>query len=95
MLLPPLQQNAWLLPILQETLRHIYQRSLLEPRLELLGVVEGVWGAVLQAVPAEYLVAAATPWLGVWLCLLMQPAKMAYDPAYLIEAKHRVKVTCI
>ncbi|KAK7502412.1 hypothetical protein BaRGS_00006365 [Batillaria attramentaria] len=82
-------QSPWVVPILQDTLRHIYQRSLLEPRLELLGLVEQVWGAVLQAVAPEYLVAAATPWLGVWLCLLMQPAKMAYDPTYLIEAKHR------
>lgn len=54
--------------------------------------MEEVWGALMQAVLPAYLVAAATPWLGVWLCLLMQPAKMPYDAAYLIEAKHRVKV---
>ena len=88
-----LQQCQWIAPILQDALRHIYQRSLLEAHGELLQLVEQVWGALMQAVPPVYLVAAATPWLGVWLCLLMQPAKMPYDAAYLIEAKHRVKVS--
>lgn len=86
-------KSEWIAPILQDTLRHVYQRSLLEPQPELLQLVEQVWDALLQAVIPEYLVATATPWLGVWLCLLMQPAKMPYEPTYLLEAKHRVKVS--
>ncbi|KAK7113585.1 hypothetical protein V1264_012846 [Littorina saxatilis] len=87
------QLCEWVTPILQDAVRHIYQRSLLESSQELLALVERVWGALMQAVHPSYLVAAATPWLGVWLCLLMQPAKIPYDAAYLIEAKHRTKDT--
>ena len=90
-----LQQCEWVTGILQDALRHVYQRGLLEAHGEVLELVEGVWGALLTALPPAYLVAAATPWLGVWICLLMQPPKLPYDTAYLIEAKHRVKVTMI
>ncbi|XP_025098082.1 TATA-binding protein-associated factor 172-like isoform X2 [Pomacea canaliculata] len=92
---PSQGKSEWIAPILQDTLRHVYQRSLLEPQPELLQLVEQVWDALLQAVIPEYLVATATPWLGVWLCLLMQPAKMPYEPTYLLEAKHRVKETVL
>ena len=86
------QERCWVIPILQDTLRHVYQRSLLETQPEVLDLIERVWSALLQSVPAAYLVGTATPWLGVWLCLLMQPATISYDSGYLIEARHRVKV---
>jgi hypothetical protein len=37
-----LQQCEWLLPILQDALRHMYQRCLLETQLEILELVEQV-----------------------------------------------------
>ncbi|XP_041362673.1 TATA-binding protein-associated factor 172-like isoform X2 [Gigantopelta aegis] len=88
------QQNAlqsWLPAVLQDALRHIYQRSLLEHSPELLDLVEKVWAQLLERTPLDYLIGASLPWLGVWLCLLMQPARVPYDPSYLIEAKHRVR----
>ncbi|XP_046551692.1 LOW QUALITY PROTEIN: TATA-binding protein-associated factor 172-like [Haliotis rubra] len=83
--------RSWLCPILQEVLRHVFQRSLLEERQELLDLVQKVWSQLLRCAPLDYLVAAVMPWLGVWLCLLMQPASIPFDPQYLIEAKHRVR----
>ncbi|KAL8593219.1 hypothetical protein ACOMHN_009874 [Nucella lapillus] len=81
----------WVIPILQDTLRHIYQRSLLETHQELLDLVERVWGALLTAVPPVYVVQAAVPWLGIWLCMLMQPGSLPFTPEFLIEAKHKAK----
>lgn len=85
------QPCQWVIPILQDTLRHIYQRSLLETHQELLDLVERVWGALLTAVPPVYVVNAAVPWLGIWLCMLMQPASLPFTPEFLIEAKHKAK----
>lgn len=87
------QQCQWLLPILPDALRHMFQRCLLETQADLLELGEQVLDALLRAVPLPYLIAAANPWLNVWLCLLMQPVRIPYDSAYLIEAKHRVKET--
>lgn len=52
-----------------------------------------MWAKLLEVVPLSYLVPAACLWLGVWLCLVMQPARLPYDPSYLIEAKHRGRVS--
>ncbi|XP_064613763.1 TATA-binding protein-associated factor 172-like [Liolophura sinensis] len=81
--------TTWLAPILPDCLRHVYQRSLLEDNPHVLAVTEKVWAKLLEVVPLSHLVPAACLWLGVWLCLVMQPARLPYDPSYLIEAKHR------
>ena len=80
---------AWLVPICQDLVRHIYQRSVLEERNELLPLVVQVWRALLEAAMLEQLVAISVPWLGVWMAFLMQPPRTAYDPSLLIEAKHK------
>ncbi|KAH9489880.1 btaf1 RNA polymerase II, B-TFIID transcription factor-associated, 170kDa [Bulinus truncatus] len=79
----------WLIPIYQDAVRHIYQRSLLEEKAELLPLIVKVWTSLLQCATMEYLYALAVPWLGVWLAFLMQPPRLAYDPSLLIEAKHK------
>ncbi|XP_036356640.1 TATA-binding protein-associated factor 172 [Octopus sinensis] len=87
-----LEQNHpknWLLPLLSASLRHIFQRALLESNPEILTLVEKVWGQILLQVPLENLTEASVAWLGVWFCLLMQPAKIPFDPSYILEAKHR------
>ncbi|KAK3090954.1 hypothetical protein FSP39_016028 [Pinctada imbricata] len=80
---------GWLPYILQDTLRHIYQRSLLEEKDGLLRIVEKVWIQLLAKTPPDHLISASVPWLGVWFCLCMQPTKIPFDPTYMIEAKHR------
>ncbi|XP_060070663.1 TATA-binding protein-associated factor 172-like isoform X2 [Ylistrum balloti] len=81
--------NAWLPLILQDVLRHLIQRSLLEERHDVLITVGEVWSKLLSKTPIEHLIAMATPWLGVWLSLCMQPSKVPFEPTYLIQAKHR------
>ncbi|GAB1607432.1 TATA-binding protein-associated factor 172-like [Argonauta hians] len=79
----------WLLPLLSDSLRHIFQRTLLESNPDILTLVEKVWSQLLSQAPLENLTEASVAWLGVWFCLLMQPAKIPFDPAYILEAKHR------
>ncbi|KAL3875984.1 hypothetical protein ACJMK2_033877, partial [Sinanodonta woodiana] len=81
--------SAWLPMILQDGLRHVYQRALLEPEPQILDLVEKVWTQMMIKVPLDFIVAASIPWMGVWLSLAMQPSKIPYDQTYLIEARHR------
>lgn len=41
----------------------------------------------------DALLQAACPYVSVWLCLAMQPAKMAIDPLLLVQAKNVPKVS--
>ena len=103
--LPPLLQalliflqhstNAWLPPLLQALMRHIYQRALLEPKADILEILVKLWCKLLEKSPLDLLVGAATPWLGVWFSLSMQPSKVPFDGAYFIEAKHRGRVRTV
>lgn len=85
--------NTWLPPLLQPLLCHIYQRSLLETQADILLVVTDVWCSMLERSPPEFVVVAATPWMGVWLSLAMQPSKIPYDNNYLVQAKHPGRVS--
>ncbi|XP_064635758.1 TATA-binding protein-associated factor 172-like [Lineus longissimus] len=85
------QSPIWLIPILQDALRHIYQRSLLEHKAELLEIIYKVWCKLIERSPHEYLIGASMPWLAVWLCLIMQPSIVPFERALLIEAKHKHK----
>ncbi|XP_056018084.1 TATA-binding protein-associated factor 172-like [Ostrea edulis] len=92
--LPEDQQSVqpWLPFILQDALRHIFQRSLLEEKERITLILDRVWKQLLSRAPLEYLVGNSLPWLGIWLCLCMQPSKLPFDSSYLIEAKHRGRV---
>ncbi|GFR58849.1 TATA-binding protein-associated factor 172 [Elysia marginata] len=83
------ENSHWLVPIYQDAVRHIYQRSVLEERAELLPLVQQVWEKLLACANMEHLYVLVVPWLGVWLAFLMQPPRIAFDPALLIEAKHK------
>ncbi|KAL4240937.1 btaf1 RNA polymerase II [Mactra antiquata] len=80
--------NAWLPYLIQALLCHVYQRSLLEVNTDVLTVVTQVWSSLLNKSTTDNLVMAATPWMGVWLSLAMQPSKIPYDRSFLVEAKH-------
>ncbi|CAL1527403.1 unnamed protein product, partial [Lymnaea stagnalis] len=79
----------WLIPIYQDAIRHIYQRSILEEKADVLPLIVKVWTSLLQCANMEHLYVLTVPWLGVWLAFLMQPPRMSYDPNLLIEAKHK------
>lgn len=51
-----------------------------------------VWIELLSQVPQQYVVAASCPWMGAWLCLMMQASHIPIDLNMLLEVKARSKV---
>lgn len=51
-----------------------------------------VWMELLSQAPQQYVVAASCPWMGAWLCLMMQPSHIPIDINMLLEVKARLKV---
>ncbi|XP_043911576.1 TATA-binding protein-associated factor 172 [Protopterus annectens] len=82
---------TWLTPILQEMLRHIFQACILESNQDILDLIQKVWQELLDKAPVQYIVAAACPWMGAWLCLMMQPSHLPIDLNMLLEVKSRSK----
>nr|XP_028585647.1 TATA-binding protein-associated factor 172 isoform X3 [Podarcis muralis] len=82
---------AWLTPILQDMLRHIFQFCILESNQEILELIHKVWLELLSKASLQYVVAAACPWMGAWLCLMMQPSHLPIDLNMLLEVKARSK----
>lgn len=47
---------------------------------------------LLSQAPQQYVVAASCPWMGAWLCLMMQASHIPIDLNMLLEVKARSKV---
>lgn len=47
---------------------------------------------LLTQAPQQYIVAASCPWMGAWLCLMMQASHIPIDLNMLLEVKARCKV---
>lgn len=52
-----------------------------------------VWAELLRQAPQQYVVAASCPWMGAWLCLMMQAPHIPIDLNMLLEVKARSKVS--
>ncbi|OXB67392.1 hypothetical protein ASZ78_010950 [Callipepla squamata] len=87
----PQSSSTWLTPILQDMLRHIFQFCILESNQEILDLIHKVWLELLNKASVQYVVAAACPWMGAWLCLMMQPSHLPIDLNMLLEVKTRSK----
>ncbi|XP_022599486.1 TATA-binding protein-associated factor 172 [Seriola dumerili] len=81
----------WINPILQDMLRHIFQSCILESNEEILELIQKVWMELLSQAPHQYVVAASCPWMGAWLCLMMQASHIPIDLNMLLEVKARSK----
>uniref|UniRef100_A0A673HUX5 TATA-binding protein-associated factor 172-like n=1 Tax=Sinocyclocheilus rhinocerous TaxID=307959 RepID=A0A673HUX5_9TELE len=81
----------WLNPIMQDMLRHIFQSCILESNQEILELIQKVWGELLRQAPQQYVVATSCPWMGAWLCLMMQASHIPIDPNMLLDVKARLK----
>uniref|UniRef100_A0A4W6D9I7 B-TFIID TATA-box binding protein associated factor 1 n=1 Tax=Lates calcarifer TaxID=8187 RepID=A0A4W6D9I7_LATCA len=81
----------WINPILQDMLRHIFQSCILESNEEILELIQKVWMELLSQAPQQYVVAASCPWMGAWLCLMMQASHIPIDLNMLLEVKARSK----
>lgn len=79
----------WPSPLLQEALRHIYQRVLVEHVEDIQNLVEIVWGNIVTKSDLAILLHAACPFVSCWMCLAMQPARLAFDSNLMIYATSR------
>lgn len=79
----------WPSPLVQEALRHIYQRVLVEHVEDIQCLVEDVWGNIVTKSDLATLLHAACPYVSCWMCLAMQPSRLAFDPNLMIYAKAR------
>lgn len=77
----------WSSSLLQEAMRHIFQRVLVEHMPEIQSIAEEVWVNLVTNAELSALLHAACPFVAAWMCLAMQPARLAFDPSLMIYAK--------
>uniref|UniRef100_A0A2M4A2S2 Putative chromatin remodeling complex wstf-iswi small subunit n=1 Tax=Anopheles triannulatus TaxID=58253 RepID=A0A2M4A2S2_9DIPT len=77
----------WPSALLQEALRHIFQRVLVEHVEDIQSLAEDVWNNLIVNAELSALLHASCPYVSSWLCLAMQPVRLAFDPSSLIFAK--------
>lgn len=80
----------WSSILLQEAMRHIFQRVLVEHIPDIQSMAEEVWVNLVTNADLSALLHAACPFVASWMCLAMQPARLAFDPAMMIGAKPNV-----
>ncbi|CAK1596473.1 unnamed protein product [Parnassius mnemosyne] len=83
----------WTPELLQEAMRHIYQRVLFEHVHEIQEVALQVWENLLKHAALDVILVAACPMLATWMCLAMQPARLPVDPALLLYTPHKERRT--
>lgn len=79
--------KMWPADLLQEALRHVYQRVLVEHVEDVQNLVEEAWSNMVNNADLSALLHAACPYFTSWLCLAMQPVRFAFDSNHLIFAK--------
>ncbi|EDV43563.1 uncharacterized protein Dana_GF18554 [Drosophila ananassae] len=78
--------SEWKWQLLQQALRHIYQRILVEPQADIQSLARQVWSNLIEHADLGALLHAACPYVSSWICLSMQPPRLAFDPGVLIRA---------
>lgn len=79
--------QEWPPQLLQEALRHLYQRVLIEPIADIQVIIEIVWNNLVTNAELSALLHAACPYVASWMCLAMQPARLSFDPSLMIYTK--------
>lgn len=82
--------REWSSALLQEAMRHIFQRVLVEHMPDIQSIAEEVWVNLVTNAELSALLHAACPFVAAWMCLAMQPARLAFDPSLMIFAKPNV-----
>ncbi|XP_053957908.1 TATA-binding protein-associated factor 172 [Anastrepha ludens] len=75
----------WQWKLLQDALRFIYERILVEPQADIQEMSTVVWRNLLGNADLGALLHAACPVVSSWICLAMQPARLAFDSSILIH----------
>lgn len=70
--------------VLQEALRHVFQRVLIEHVTAIQDVAVCVWENLVIQSDLELLLHAACPLVSTWLCLTMQPEHVPFNPNLLV-----------
>ncbi|CAH0723161.1 unnamed protein product, partial [Brenthis ino] len=83
----------WTPELLQEAMRHIYQRVLFEHVHDIQEIAVQVWHNLVRHAALGTILVAACPLLALWLCLAMQPPRLPLDPALLLHAPHKERRT--
>ncbi|XP_048483011.1 TATA-binding protein-associated factor 172 isoform X2 [Plutella xylostella] len=76
---------VWTPELLQEAMRYIYQRILFEHVHDIQDIAVQVWMNLVRHAPLGTALLAACPMLARWLCLAMQPARIAVDTDLLLQ----------
>ncbi|KAB0793551.1 hypothetical protein PPYR_13171 [Photinus pyralis] len=77
----------WDAQLLQDAMRHVFQRVLVEPNVDVRNVAEQVWTNLVKNSGLVELLHASCPFISVWLCLSMQGVRIAFDSGMFIRAK--------
>ena len=67
-----------------DLLRHVFQRAMLEHQGEIIEHIEALWGLLTKRLSLQILLPAACPCVSTWLCMMMQPSRVPFDPSVLI-----------
>ncbi|XP_063534218.1 TATA-binding protein-associated factor 172 [Cydia strobilella] len=85
------QYLMWNPELLQEAMRHVYQRILFEHVGDIQMIAVQVWENLLRHAPLGVVLVAACPLLATWLCLAMQPARLPIAPNLLLQPPPKEK----
>ncbi|CAG9584894.1 unnamed protein product [Danaus chrysippus] len=83
----------WTPELLQDTMRHVYQRVLFEHVDDIQEIALQVWENLLHHADLGVILVASCPLLSLWMCLAMQPARLPLDPALLLHTPTKER-TC-
>lgn len=67
-----------------DLLRHVFQRGMLEHQADIVTQIEELWGVLVRRLSLQILLPAACPCVATWLCMMMQPSRLPFDPSILI-----------
>ncbi|XP_045535589.1 TATA-binding protein-associated factor 172 [Papilio machaon] len=84
---------TWTPELLQDAMRHVYQRVLFEHVHDIQEVALQVWDNLLKHAALEVILVAACPMLATWMCLAMQPPRLPVDPSLLLYTPHKERRT--
>lgn len=76
--------KEWSSSLLQEAMRHIFQRVLIEHVPDIQTLAEDVWVNLVTNAELSALLHASCPFVASWMCLAMQPARLSFDPSLMM-----------
>lgn len=83
-LLIPEHTAEWMDGLASDLLRHVFQRALFEHQQDIIDQIQELWGLLIRRLPLQILLPAVCPVVATWLCLMMQPSRIPFDPSTLI-----------